>query len=184
MWKKGPVFLIGFSLIVVVFMGWVSLLPDAVALKSEYHFQHDKLAVKNYLSSSENWKQWLFSTWDPDMKFIQNGPLVGNGAGFKWFSKLEGDGAVEIKYVTNDSLVYELISDKGMFRERGQFVFEQMEEGTKVVWTDTLDVSTSFFARLAARKENFTLNINAKNKSTLQKMDSLMKLPHTNLTGK
>jgi len=155
-------------------MGLVSLLPNTVELESKHNFSNSKKEIIGYLSTSENWKDWLFLVPKSEVKYIQNGPQQGEGAGFKWFNTREGDGVIEIKRVRENSITYELVTDNGQFRERGSFVLNENNKGVVVVWQDTLDVSTNIFARWAANSEGFAKRINEKNLSTLVKIDSLL----------
>lgn len=155
-------------------MAFVSLLPNTVELETKYHYQNSKEEIINYLSTSENWKDWLFYVPKDEIKYIQNGPQDGEGAGFKWFSPKEGDGVIEIKHVHENSITYELVTDNGRFRERGIFLMKENEGKTTVIWQDTLDVSTNLFARWAANSNAFAKRINEKNLSTLVKIDSLL----------
>lgn len=155
-------------------MGFVSMLPNTVELESKYHFNHSQEQVVSYLSTSENWKNWLFYVPKNELEYIQNGPEKGDGSGFKWFNTQEGDGVLEIKKVLENSIAYELVTDDGNFRERGVFLIDGNDTNTVVIWQDTLDVSTNLFARWAADNEGFSDRINKKNLSTLHKIDSLM----------
>jgi hypothetical protein len=171
---KGPIIVVVFSLLIAVFMAFVSLLPNTLELESNHVFNNSKEEIIDYLATSENWKNWLFFVPKSELEYIQNGPQNGEGAGFKWFSNDEGDGVIEIIKVSNTSVSYEMVTDNGQFRERGTFIVK--EKGTKamVTWQDTLDVSTSLFGRWAARTEGFARRINKKNLSTLIKIDSLL----------
>jgi hypothetical protein len=171
---KGAVVIVVFSILVIVLMGLVSLLPNTVELEAKYEYSNSKKEVLDFLSTTEHWKDWLFYVPKGELKYLQNGPKEGVGSSFKWFHDKEGDGVIEIKGMSSNGLTYELITDNGLFRERGSFVLSKKAGKTQVVWQDTLDVSTSLFGRWAAKEEGFAQRLNKKNRSVLVKIDSLM----------
>lgn len=172
---KGPVFIVLFSLFIGAGVVLVSFLPELVISECQHEYKESPQELSTYFSTSDNWKDWLFYLPKEEKKYIQNGPLQGKGASFKWFCDKEGDGVVEITAVSKESVNYQLVTDNGQFRNRGRFLFKKGVLNTKVVWQDTLDVSTSVFARWAARKGSFEDRITAKNKSVLNKIENLIK---------
>ena len=58
--------------------------------------------IRTYLADPENWKTWFFNFPDSTRKFMKMGSERGVGAGLKWFSEIEGDGALEIKNEAKD----------------------------------------------------------------------------------
>lgn len=171
---KAPIVVIVFTLIIAAFMVLVSLLPKTVELQASHRFSNSKEDIIAFLGTSENWKDWLFYVPKYELEYIQNGPEQGKGAGFKWFSKSEGDGVVEITEILENSLRYDLVTDGGLFRDRGIFLLQEEGSVTKVTWQDTLDVSTSVFARWAASNDDFAARLNKENLATLMKIDSLL----------
>ena len=167
---KGPIAVVVLSVTVMIIMGLISMLPTTVVLESTHSFTVSQEKVNSYFTNPERWKEWLINGDDSSIKFLQNGPSVGDGAGYKWFSDIQGDGAIEIKVLSKISVGYELVTDNGQFRERGSFIFKSNVESNKVVvtWQDTLDVSTNFHARYAANKDGFTDRLNNKNKKILE----------------
>lgn len=167
MGKKGPVILIGFSILLLIFMAWVSTLPDIIALENQVVFSSESNTgnkVQSALSSAENWKTRLFLNPDSKVRFM---PLKD---GFKWFSDEEGDGALALSQKENDTISYQLITDNGQFRNRGVYFFDSSNGETTLTWRDTLDVSTSFFARLSAKEEKFKVRISDKNQRDLEQV--------------
>ncbi len=171
---KGAVVIVVFSILVIVLMSLVSLLPDTVELETKYEYRNSKKEVWDFLSTTDHWKDWLFYVPKGELKYLNNGPKKGIGSSFKWFHDKEGDGVIEIKSMTSNALTYELITDNGLFRERGSFVLSNKGGKTQVLWQDTLDVSTSLFGRWAAKDEDFAQRINDKNWGVLVKIDSLI----------
>ena len=172
--QKGPIFIVSVSLAIGAFMLFVATLPKTVNVQTEMNSENSKEEILSYLSTSENWKDWLFYIPKSELRYIQNGPLRGKGAGFKWFHENEGDGVIEIVDVLEDRVVYQLVTDNGQYRDKGSFVVKDNEGKTAIVWEDTLDVSTNLYARWSARNESFGFRLGLKNFSTLVKIDSLM----------
>ncbi len=167
---KGPIAVVVLSIIVMVVMGLISMLPTTVVLESTHSFSVSKEKLNSYFSSPELWKIWLINSEDPSIKFLQNGPVTGDGAGYKWFSDIQGDGAIEITVLSESRIGYELVTDNGQFRERGSFIFKTDTQlnSIAVTWQDTLDVSTNFHARYAANNDTFAGQLNTKNKKILR----------------
>lgn len=167
MGKKGPVILIGFSMLVLIFMAWVSTLPDIIPIENKVVFPTEantERKVQTALADSENWKKRLFLNLDSKVRFM---PLKD---GYKWFSDEEGDGALALNQKENDTISYQLITDNGQFRNRGVYFFDYSKGETTLTWRDTLDVSTSFFARWSAKDEKFKLRITDKNQRDLEQL--------------
>lgn len=172
--QKAPIFIVVVSLVIGAFMLLVATLPKTVNIQSEINSKNSKEEILSYLSTSENWKDWLFYIPKTEIRYIQNGPLQGKGAGFKWFHENEGDGVIEIVDVKADRVVYQLVTDNGQYRDKGSFFLKESDGKTTIVWQDTLDVSTNLYARWAANSESFGVRLGNKNLGTLKKIDSLI----------
>ena len=172
---KSPIIIIVFSLLVGLCAVLISFLPKIVVVHSAYEIKASQQEVSVFLSKADTWKKWFFVNADPSRRYLKIGADTSLNSGFKWFSKLEGDGALQIKQVTKDSISYEMISDNNQFREKGRFYLKVKENNTDpmtlITWVDSLDVSTSLFSRFQAKNEGFVKRMEIKNVELLKNME-------------
>lgn len=184
--QKGVVVLVSISVVIVLIMSWVSFLPKVIVLDTVVCSKKSRDTAESFFLDSENWKQFLFWSEERGLelpeRFMQNGPTQGEGAGFKWFDKKQGDGALEILGIKNGennvTIDYQLVTGNGQFRERGIFIFSDENEADSIcnfLWSDTLDLSTNFAARLAADKDGFSEKMTASNAKVLTYLETLIK---------
>lgn len=171
---KSPIIIVGFSILIGILAAFVSFLPKIAVVKSEHEMKGNKQELSVLLSQTEYWKTLFFSAPDSSRRFLQIGNKRGVNSGFKWFSKWEGDGAFHLKLITEDSVFFEMITDNGQFREKGKLYFQQKDSLIKVVWIDSLDISTSLFSRIAAKKEGFTKRMEVQNTEVLKNLDKIV----------
>ena len=167
---KGPVVLIAFTLIVAITVGFISFLPKTLVIESEVKINASAGEIRSFLAYPKNWDLWFFLPEDQDRKYMTMGAERGVGAGLKWFSEKEGDGALEIKYIEKEKINYDLISDNNQFRSKGGFSMVEDRDTMLVTWNDTLDVSTSIVARWAARDSSFALQLAKNNTEILERL--------------
>ena len=167
---KAPIVIVGFSILIALFLAYVSFLPKVVVVKSKLEIKATQEELLNYLSQTNSWKDWFFIVPDSSRRFLQIGHKGGVEAGIKWFSKLEGDGALQLKFLSKDSISYDMITDNNQFREKGKMYFKSMDSLTTITWLDSLDVSTSLFSRIAAKNESFASRMEVNNLMILQNL--------------
>lgn len=172
MGNKSSVAMFIMSGVLILFATYASLLPDIIECKSSVEINVKKEEVIDYLSVSENWKDWLFEEGNQDDSFriLTAGPAQGVGSVLKWFSDEIGDGALEIKKISDELIVFERITDSNAFRDRGYIKIKEIESGIKLEWIDSLDVSTSFMARYAAQDESYHVRIDSVNLTSLNQL--------------
>lgn len=172
MGNKSSVAMFTLSGILILFAAYASLLPDVIECKSSIVVKTNKASAIDYLSTSENWKHWLFeeNTNDKSWRILTSGPEKGVGSVLKWLSDEIGDGGLELKKITDSQIIFERITDNNAFRDRGYINFSELEDGIKIEWIDSLDVSTSFMARYAAQEETYVDRIDSVNLVSLNQL--------------
>lgn len=158
----------------LLFATYASLLPDVLESNSSVVVATSKSKVVEYLSTAKNWENWIFKDTNKDnsWRVLTSGVEKGEGSVLKWFSELIGDGALEVKKVENDIIIFERISDNNLYRDRGYIRINEFEGGVKLDWTDSLDVSTNFMARYYAQDERYIKKIDSINNTILLNLKS------------
>lgn len=96
------------------------------------------------LEKPATWPEWAYwsSRMDEKAKFEFDGPEKGIGAIYSWEGPKMGVGKIRIDTIIGgDQLFFTLIGDEGRFEMDGRIMLEQTSEGTRVVWTQTGEVS-------------------------------------------
>jgi hypothetical protein len=176
MQNRSAIAMFTMSGILLLFATFASLLPDVLESKSSVVIRSDKTAVVDFLSTAKNWEVWMFnqSEKDDSWRILTAGEDKGEGSVLKWFSNIIGDGALEIKKVENDLIVFERITDNNAYRDRGYIAITEVEQGVKVDWIDSLDISTSFMARYNAQDERYINKIDSVNNVMLLNLKQVL----------
>ena len=169
---KGPVILILITLLLVLLIAGVSFLPKMVVVESQVKITASAGEIRTFLAYPKNWDLWFFSPEDVDRKYMTMGKERGVGAGLKWFSEREGDGALEIKYLEKERVNYDLISDNNQFRSKGGFSMVEDRDTILLTWHDTLDLSTSLLARWNAKDSALVQHLSVQNTALLNRLRS------------
>lgn len=172
MGNKAAIALFTVSGVLVLFSVYASLLPDVLASKTSIEIQASNQDVARYLGKAKNWEEWLFSaeTKKDGWRILTSGKDSAEGSVLKWFSELEGDGGLEIKRLSFDTIVFERISDNNAFRDRGYLFLETTDSVTQITFLDSLDISTNFVARYNAQDTTYLEKINMENQSALRRL--------------
>lgn len=173
MGNKAGIALLGMSGLLILFATYASLLPDVLASKTTIKVTVPPSEVVRHLSTAGDWEDWMFSHQVKSVgewRTLVSGKNSGEGSVLKWFSKVLGDGGLEIKTISNNKVVFERISDGNAFRDRGYFFIDSIAEGTDITFLDSLDVSTNFMARYEAQDSSYIEKINASNLEMLQRL--------------
>ena len=173
MGNKSVIAMFGMSGLLVLFAGYASILPDVLESNAQVEISISKNDLKRYLSSAENFKDWMFSDGvkRDEWRILLSGKKTGKGSVLKWFSESIGDGALEVKTVSDSHIVFERISDNNSFRDRGYLFFDLIDSNrVKLRFIDSLDVSTNFAARYEAQDEDYIEKIDASNLIVLKRL--------------
>ncbi len=96
-----------------------------------------------YLASPRRWSEW--SSWsntqDPTAEFKYDGPDSGDGAAFSWRGEQLGAGTLTIIELSQNLIRYQLKFQGETFSENGKISLEPIDRGTRVVWSDSGEVS-------------------------------------------
>ena len=139
--------------VLLLFATFASLLPDVIESKSSVLILENKSTVTKYL-------------W----RVLTSGEEEGVGSVLKWFSDLIGDGALEVKKVKDNIVVFERITDNNEYSGRGYIKITELENGVKIDWIDSLDISRSFMARYHAQDVKYIKKIDSVNNVMLQNL--------------
>jgi hypothetical protein len=172
MQNRSAIAMFTMSGILLLFATFASLLPDVLESKSSVLISTSKSSITDYLSTAKNWEGWMFdqSEKDDSWRTLTSGEEQGEGSVLKWFSKIIGDGALEVKSIKNDLIVFERITDNNAYRDRGYLTITEVENGVRLDWIDSLDISTSFMARYYAQDERYINKIDSVNNVMLQSL--------------
>lgn len=141
-----------FSLLIGGLALYISFLPELVYVQVETNVNKEDHEVDEYLSNPANWENWIVG----DIDLIERSMVVKNESGdsliLKWWSKEIGDGALELLSVDSvrNTIRYQMVTDNALYREKGELLWEKTIGGTKIVWKDTLDISTNLTSRWMA----------------------------------
>ncbi len=157
MQNRSAIAMFTMSGILLLFATYASLLPDVLESKSSVVISTNKATVTEYLSTAKNWEGWMFEKADKDdsWRTLTSGEETGEGSVLKWFSKIIGDGGLEVKTIKDGVIVFERIQDSNAYRDRGYLTITEVENGVKVDWLDSIDISTTFPARFRAQDESY-----------------------------
>ena len=172
MQNRSAIAMFTMSGVLLLFATFASLLPDVIESKSSVLISENKSTVTKYLSTAKNWESWMFSDADKDSSWrvITSGEEEGVGSVLKWFSDLIGDGALEVKKVEDNIVVFERITDNNAYSDRGYIRITELENGVKLDWIDSLDISRSFMARYHAQDAKYIEKIDSVNNVMLQNL--------------
>lgn len=172
MQNRSAIAMFTMSGVLLLFATFASLLPDVIESNSSVLISENKSTVTKYLSTAKNWESWMFSDADKDSSWrvITSGKEEGVGSVLKWFSDLIGDGALEVKKVENNIVVFERITDNNAYSDRGYIRITELENGVKLNWIDSLDISRSFMARYHAQDVKYLEKIDSVNNVMLQNL--------------
>lgn len=154
------------SLVIASLAIYTSFLPKLVATEVEIEVDYSSDKIYKYLNNVENWGGWIVGSPKDIDKMQFSGKLEGEGAVLKWWSKKLGDGALELLNVSDSFVCYQMISDNNIFRQKGVVFWKENISGSKIIWRDTLDISTNLMGRWSAG-ENFSNSIKNANKKYL-----------------
>lgn len=101
----------------------------------------------NDLKKRTKWSPW--EQMDTTMTFEFNEQTKGEGASYSWKSETQGSGQLSYtKVVPNKEIITDLnFGEQGT--ATGTFKFEEVQEGTKVIWGFETEPSSNPFNRLA-----------------------------------
>jgi len=173
MGNKSVIAMFGMSGLLVLFAGYASILPDVLESNAQVEISTSKNKLKHYLSSAENFQDWMFSDGvkRDEWRILLSGKKTGEGSVLKWFSESIGDGGLEVKMVSDSHIVFERISDNNLFRDRGYLFFDAIDSNhVNLRLIDSLDVSTNFAARYEAQDEDYIEKIDASNLVVLKRL--------------
>ena len=177
MGNKAAFALFGMSGLLLLFSTYISLLPDVIESTVEIEINYPKEDFINYLSDASNWEEWLFQEkvkYSEDWRTMKSGNTTGEGSVLKWFSEDIGDGALEIKKIDSDKIVFERVSDDGSFTDRCYLNLQSNSDGLVIKMIDSLDLSANFFARYEAQKEFYAQDIDSSNFKVLKRLKFLL----------
>jgi effector-binding domain-containing protein len=126
------------------------LLPAKVHIERSLIISASQKSVFEQVNVLKNWEKW--SPWlqmDTTIQHSYSGPTSGVGATYNWKSddKNIGNGSISIIYsIPSDSLLVNLdYGDKG--KSTGKFLFEKVNQGTKVIWSLESDLGMNPVSR-------------------------------------
>lgn len=126
------------------------LLPAKVHIERSLVINASQKSVFEQVNVLKNWEKW--SPWlqmDTTIQHSYSGPPSGIGATYNWKSndKNIGNGSISIIYSTPPaSLLVNLdYGDKG--KSTGKFLFEKVNQGTKVTWSLESDLGLNPVSR-------------------------------------
>lgn len=169
MGNKAAIALFAVSGVLILFSVYASLLPAVLESRTSIQVNAPKDKIINYLGKASRWEEWLFSdqTKAKEWRVMTTGKDSAVGSVLKWFSKTEGDGALEIKRMHPSELMFERITDNNAFQDRGYLKFTSTSYGTKIEFLDSLDISTNFIARYNAQDSLYSSKIDMENQRAL-----------------
>lgn len=125
-----------FSLILIV-LAIALLLPNDYAVSRSITIKASPDKIYPLIAAPKAWKNW--SVWnrrDPAMQMSYSGPDSGNGAGWDWQSKSEGNGGMKFtQEVQNQKLHYELHFEGMGKPSTGAILLEVQGSDTKITWS-------------------------------------------------
>ena len=136
--------------IIVLFVVVAYLLPRHIQVARSTVINAPPEVVFNQVNVLQNWENW--SPWhdiDPEMQIIYEGPEMGKGASYSWFS--EDPGAGKGKLTITESVPNSKITTEIDFMERGtattEYSFAEIKEGTLMTWSMETDMGNNPVAR-------------------------------------
>jgi uncharacterized protein YndB with AHSA1/START domain len=124
------------TLVALLFVGGYALSPEFKAVRSVgINAAPDK--VYRLLADPREWKRWtVWNQRDPAMAITYSGPPSGQGAGWAWKSKTEGDGQMTFTAVEPGRRVaYELFFPDFGTTSGGDLLLTPEVSGTRVTWS-------------------------------------------------
>ena len=173
MGNKAAIALFGMSGILVLFAAYASFLPDVLESKAQVEINTTRTEIVNHLNKAGDWEEWLFENEVKDKgewRTVTSGKSSGEGSVLKWFSKIIGDGGLEIKKLDSTQIVFERISDNGSFEDRCYLNLESTENGVLIKMVDSLGIKSNFIARYEAQDEDYIKVIDSNNKKLLERL--------------
>ena len=126
------------------------LMPSAWEVSRSRVIDASPETIHAAVADWSRWPEWSpFDKEDPDIVFTIDGPATGVGAKRSWTSPQMGDGSQTITSSDPARGMTFVLEMDGMQLE-GEFVYEVVEGGTRVTWTDRGDMGANPFMRLMA----------------------------------
>ena len=110
-------------------------------------------AIYPFLADLKRWPEWTAWTTnrDPTLRRTFEGATNGVGAIQRWTSKKMGNGVVTIKVADpRKGVWFDLEMRGGRFSALGMILFQQADEGTKVIWIEGGELGWNFPGRYFA----------------------------------
>lgn len=129
--------------LIVLFFVLGYALPSKFTVSRSAQMKAPPERIYPYVATPKQWPEW--SNWNPklrpDMTFAYEGPEMGPGAAMRMTGEREGAGVLTIVNGNPKTGVqYQVKTDSG-FVINGTIAFQPTADGTKVVWTDTGELS-------------------------------------------
>lgn len=134
------------------------MLPSDYKVERSITINAPSSAIFPYLVDLKKWQDWgVWFKRDPNMRFEYAGDQAAVGMQSNWISETEGNGAITIIALeTNKRLIYS-VSLPDMPASTGEFVLNQVEGVTQVLWLDYGDVGMNPFKRYLASVMDYLL---------------------------
>lgn len=173
MGNKAVIALFGMSGILVLFAAYASMLPDILESKAQVEIKASGNEVVSYLTKAGDWEEWLFTEEvksKGEWRTMMSGKASGEGSVLKWFSKIVGDGGLEVKKLDPSQIVFERVSDNGSFEDRCYLNIEPSNEGVVIKMIDSLSIKSNFAARYEAQDDSYIKTIDSSNVKVLERL--------------
>lgn len=137
------ILLIGGVLVIAALIGF--MLPSHYAVERSIVIDAPPSDIYPSVVDLREWQQWgVWFKRDPDMQINYSGPDRAIGMQSRWQSESEGSGEMEITDLEhNKKVVYSLYFPDFEMGSTGQITLEELEQGTRVTWSDEGDVGNN-----------------------------------------
>lgn len=147
LFKLSVYILVPVALILAVLL---TVLPGSYAIQRRMVIDAPAPAVFSRIDSPQGWQKW--SVWfrrDPAMKIEFTGPAAGAGAGWRWQSRVEGNGSMVLSQIdAPHKLSYQLQFGKNPTPMYGSISLQASQARTTVIWEIHGDAGTNWAMKL------------------------------------
>jgi hypothetical protein len=137
----------GLAAVFVIVTAVGFMLPSEMAVERSVVVDASPQEIYPLISDFERgWSQWNPFT-EPGMEFTYEGPESGVGAQQYWVEG-DNDGTMTItKADPERGVEFDLVMMQESFRLTGSLLCEQADAGTKLTWTDKMDLGSNPYRR-------------------------------------
>ncbi len=138
--------LIGVAVFLALFLAVGYMLPAHVEIQRSLVIHTTPAQIHPFVENLKRWDEW--TPWnkevDPTVSYTYSGPEMGQGAQFRWHGEKMGDGSMTLtKSDAKSGIGYTISFNQGEMNSEGSMVYEPVPEGTRLIWTDKMDLGSN-----------------------------------------